>query len=153
MTEVMDERAPLKDLYTAFLDSFDNDGLVPERVLALCRLRVAYIHQVPLMAAGDENRLATEPSEDDAAGLTAAQLDGLKLGVFDEFDENERIALTLAEKVPHAHHEVSDDDVVAAAGAFDNGGAVALLTAIAFFDATCRLKAAWGLAVAAQESH
>ncbi len=150
VVEVLDERPSLKALHTAFLNSFENDGLIPERVLALCRLRIAFIHDVPLMPAGALERLATEPSEEDAHGLTEAQVESLAAGVFTDFDDSERVALAIAEKMPYAHHEVSDDEVAAARDAFDNGGAVSLLTALAFFDATCRMKVALGAAAAAQ---
>ncbi len=42
--------------------------------------------------------------------------------------------------MPYQQHAIDDAQVAAVQAALGAAGAVALLTAIAFFDATCRLK-------------
>lgn len=56
-------------------------------------------------------------------------------------NEAETAALVAAERIPYQHHQLSDEEVDALKAAFGDQGCVALLTALAFFDVTCRLEA------------
>ena len=58
--------------------------------------------------------------------------------------EAEEVALAIAEKMPFQHHELTDDDIAAAVSVFGDSGTVALLTAVAFMDATTRLQLTFG---------
>ena len=128
-------RPELLSRYKAFYSALWNDGLVPRRVLELCRLRIAAIHEC-----------AAEWAVRDAdVALGELEAAALKRGDFVPFTASEQAALTIAEQFPFQHHAVSDGDVAAAAEAFDDKGAVALMVALAFFDATCRWKLAFDL--------
>ena len=128
-------RPELLTRYKAFYSALWDDGLVPRRVLELCRLRIAAIHDC-----------AAEWAVRDAAiVLDEAEAAALKRGDFAAFTVSERAALAIAEQIPFQHHGVSDADVAAATEAFGDAGTVALMVALAFFDATCRWKLAFDL--------
>lgn len=141
MRHVLAARPNLLDGYRAFYQSFWLDEHVPHRVLALCRQRMAYIHDrachTPI--AGLESWL----SETDLEQLRAGQLDG--------FTVAERTALAVTETMPFSHHDVSDAQVDALTQQFGAAGCVSLLAAIAFFDVMSRLKIVWALPVASPE--
>ena len=128
-------RPELLSRYKAFYSALWNDGLVPRRVLELCRLRIAAIHECAAEWAVRDADVAL--SESEAAAL--------KCGDFAPFTASERAALAIAEQFPFQHHAVTDGDVAAATEAFGDKGAVALMVALAFFDATCRWKLAFDL--------
>ena len=128
-------RPELLSRYKAFYSALWDDGLVPRRVLDLCRLRIAAIHEC-----------AAEWAVRDAdAALGDPEAAALKRGDLAAFSTSERAALTIAEQFPLQHHGVSDADVAAAIEAFGDEGAVALMVALAFFDVTCRWKLAFDL--------
>lgn len=103
---------PMLEAYREFLGTLDHAAELPPHVLAGCCARVAGIHGLAPL--------------DDAAGA----------------DPAETAALALAERIPFQHHELTDAEMAAVADQFGAAGAVALLTAVAFFDATCRLQIA-----------
>ena len=121
--------------YKAFYSALWDDDLVPRRVLELCRLRIAAIHDCAAEWAVRDREVALGRSDELA----------LKRGDFGAFTASEQAALSIAEQFPFQHHAVSDGDVAAAAEAFDHQGAVALMVALAFFDVTCRWKLAFDL--------
>ena len=128
-------RPELLSRYKAFYSALWDDGLVPRRVLELCRLRIAAIHEC-----------AAEWTVRDAdVALSESEAAALKRGDFASFTASERAALAIAEQFPFQHHAVSDADVAAAAEVFSEAGTVALMVALAFFDATCRWKLAFDL--------
>ena len=133
-------RPELLTRYRTFFQSFWQDELVPRRVLALCRLRIAYIHDCASEAAVD----------DPEAVLSDAERDALRAGNFEQFDAAEQAALQLAEHLPFDVHGIADEWVRAADGHFGHSGCVALLTALAFFDVTCRMKRVLDLPVQPQ---
>lgn len=53
--------------------------------------------------------------------------------------DEEAVALAVADRMPHQHHQMEDDEVEAVRQYFGEAGCVALLTALAFFDVSCRL--------------
>ena len=128
-------RPELLTRYKAFYRALWDESLVPRRVLELCRLRIAAIHECAAEWAVRDADVAL--SESEAAAL--------KHGDFAPFTASEQTALAIAEQFPFQHHAVSDGDVAAAAEAFGDKGAVALMVALAFFDATCRWKLAFDL--------
>ncbi len=129
-------RPELLARYKAFYSALWDDDLVPRRVLALCRLRIAAIHGCA----------AEWAVRDAGAVLDSSEAAALKRGDFAAFAASEQAALAIAEQFPFRHHEVSDADVAAAAAAFGEAGTVALMVALAFFDATCRWRLAFDLA-------
>lgn len=137
---VLAHRPELLTRYRTFVQSFWRDNLLPRRVLELCRLRIAYIHDC-------QAELAVR---DDEVVLDDAQEAALRAGDFDVFEPAERAALTLAEHMPFAAHGIEDEWVSTADDHFGHPGCVALLTALAFFDVTCRMKLVFGLPA---ESH
>lgn len=116
--------------YRKFLASMENVDGVPERLLELCRLRMAQIHDCAAQLA---TSAAIAPlGEADRARLATADFDG--------FDAAERAALVLAEKLPLAHHEITDAEVEALKGALGERPAMAVIVALSFFDVQCRLN-------------
>ena len=129
-------RPELLTRYKAFYSALWDEGLVPRRVLELCRLRIAAIHDCA----------AEWAVRDAGVALDSPEAAALKRGDFAAFAASERAALAIAEQFPFQHHGVSDADVAAAAKTFGEAGTVALMVALAFFDATCRWKLAFDLA-------
>ena len=127
---VLQHRPELLRRFRAFYQTFWSEGLVPRRVLELCRLRIAAIHECA----------AEWGLRDAAVELDEAALAALGAGRFGEFSAAEQAALAVAELTPYAHHQITDAEVARLNDAFGARGAVALLTALAFFDVVCRLK-------------
>ena len=100
----------LREKYEGFLSAVNRCDGVPEAVLSACRIRVRQIH-----------------------GLEADSQPKA-------FSKAEEVALTIAEKMPFQHHELLDEEVQKVKELFGDDGCVALLTAVAFFDATSRLE-------------
>lgn len=126
-------RPELLERYRSFFGSFWEDGLVPRRILELCRLRIAAIHDCE----------AEWQARDGQVELTSAELANLRQGSMDAFAADDRVALELAEQIPFAHHQVTDEQVAAVKRSLGEPGCVSLLTAVAFFDVSCRLRLAF----------
>ncbi len=135
---VLAQRPELLSRFRTFMATLNNGDRVPRRMLELCRLRVAAIHECT-----QEWQLRTPGVQ-----LLPAELDDLQRGVFARFSADERAALAIAEQLPYAHHNVSDADVEAVRLVLAEAGTVALLTSIAFFDVSCRMKLTLGIASA-----
>lgn len=127
---VLGQRPELLQGYRAFYQTLWDDERVPHRLLELCRLRIAAIH-----GCGQEWAV-----RDAHVVLDAAALAALEQGQFSGFEPAEQAALAVAEQIPYAHHQISDEEVAALKAAVGEPATVALLTALAFFDVTCRLK-------------
>jgi len=132
---VLGQRPELLARYRDFYASLWSEGLVPRRILELCRLRIAAIHDCEA-----EWRL-----RDAAVALSDAEQQALRRGDFAGFDAVEQAALALAEQTPFAHHGITDEQVAAVTAALEPKGTVTLLTALSFFDVTCRWKLVFGL--------
>lgn len=132
---VLAHREELASRYRAFYLSLWQTGVVEDRVLELCRLRVARIH------GADAEWSLRHPG----VGLTDEEISALQRGDTGTFTDGERAALALAEEVPFNHHGVTDDLVAEAVEHLGQDATVALLTATAFFDVTCRLKLTLGI--------
>jgi len=130
MEGLLSHRPELLGKYRTFYQSFWADGLVPRKTLELCRRRIAHIH-------GCDAELAiTDPQ----ARLGDAEEAALVRGEVGLFTPAEQAALGIAEFMPHAVHLVTDALVADADRHLGHGGCVALLTAVAFFDVSCRIK-------------
>lgn len=121
-------RPELWTRFQTFYDSLWTSGQISRRVLEICRLRTAAIHDC---AAEWNDRTAD-------VFLSEAELSALKRGDFSAFDHCERAALELTEKFPFQHHDITDAEVQAVEARYGSAAAVALLTAAAFFDVRCR---------------
>jgi alkylhydroperoxidase family enzyme len=130
LEHVLGHRPELLTGYRAFYQALWQDGPVPRRILALCRLRIAAIH-------GCE---AEWQVRDPDAGIGDSELEALARGDFSAFVDTERAALAVAEQMPFAHHQIGDAEVAALERLLGAPAAVTLLTALAFFDVACRLK-------------
>ena len=116
-------RPALQTKYTAFLEAIESSDAVPERVFSLCRARIAQIHGQQVQ------------------GISAEEASMLRSKQFEALDLSEQTALAAAEKIPYQHHFLEDEEVEAIKLAFGDAGCVLLLTALAFFDVSCRLNA------------
>jgi alkylhydroperoxidase family enzyme len=111
----------LRGLVAEFAHTALDEQAVPARILVLCRARIAALHTMP-PADGDLPNPST-------GALTAA----------------ERACLALAEKLPWAWHDISDDEVAAARAALGSDAAlVHLIVSLALFDADCRVRLVLG---------
>ncbi len=132
--ELLELRPELKEKYLTFLETLRSDETIPNRLLELCRLRIAAIHDCKVEFFNI------------SVDLGGDELDDLKQGNFASFTEIEQAALQAAECIPYQHHQLSDEQVEKLKSEFGNQGVVTLLTALAFFDVTCRLKLSLGIA-------
>jgi hypothetical protein len=130
MEGLLGHRPELLSKFRTFYQSFWQDGLVPRRTLELCRRRIAHIH-------GCEAELAITDPE---ALLIDAEESALLSGDVSLFTPAEQVALGIAEFMPHGVHLIADAMVADADAQLGHGGCVALLTALAFFDVSCRIK-------------
>ena len=121
--EVLALRPALQTKYAAFLEAIESSDAVSERVFRLCRARIAQIH-------GQQ-----------VHGITAEEATTLQSQRLDSLELSEQTALIAAEKIPYQHHMLEDEEVEAIKLAFGDAGCVSLLTALAFFDVSCRLNA------------
>ncbi|MEM7018758.1 MAG: hypothetical protein AAF512_15635 [Pseudomonadota bacterium] len=135
LESLIGNHSAILERYRAFYLGLWRDELVPRRVLELCRLRIAFIH----------NAAAEVSLKDPEAHVSEDEIEALRLGHFGQFTNEEQYALQLAEQMPHAHHQITDEEVQHVSAAFGNNGCVGLLTALAFFDVTCRLKLVWDI--------
>ena len=127
---VLGQRPELLARYRDFYRTLWDDALVSRRVLELCRLRIASIH-------GCNQEWVIRDAE---VTLNDVELGALEQGDFSAFSPEQQAALAVAEQIPYAHHQITDAEVAELNRALGSPAAVALLTALAFFDVTCRLK-------------
>jgi alkylhydroperoxidase family enzyme len=132
---VLAHRPELLTRFRSFYSALWSTQAIPRRVLELCRLRIAAIHDCE----------AEWVVRDAAIALDENTLAALHAGRFDSFASDEQAALAVAEQMPYGQHQVSDADVARLQSAFGSAGTVTLLTALAFFDVTCRLKCVFGV--------
>jgi alkylhydroperoxidase family enzyme len=121
-------RPELWSRFQTFYDSLWTSGQISRRVLEICRLRIAAIHD----CAPEWNFRTAD------VFLSDTEIRGLESGDFSAFDHCERSALELTEKFPFRHHDITDVEVQAVEAGYGSAAAVALLTAVAFFDVRCR---------------
>lgn len=134
LTQHLQRRPHLQEKYSAFIETLWNSERVPLRLLELCRLRLAAIH-------GCQEQWQQRR---DGITLSADDLAQLQRGALASFSVLEQQALTLAELMPHAHHEITDQQIAALRPQLDDAGIVSLLTALAFFDVNARMSCALG---------
>lgn len=140
---ILKHRPELLEKYRSFYLSFWNDGLIPRRILELCRRRVAHIQ-------GCDAELGLRDTQNP---LTPAEEAALSRGDFEGFTAAEQAALALAELLPNGVHFVTDEHVQQASAELGHPACVALLTALSFMDVNCRLKIVLGADVTSGDLH
>ncbi len=128
-------RPQLLERYRAFRTAVHAADRLPPRLLELCRLRVAAVHDCATEFARRAPGVQLAPHE----------VDAVRVGDASPFDAQARAALALADALPYNHHQVADDEVARVRAVLGEAGTVALLTAIAFFDVECRLRRVLGV--------
>ncbi|MEM1230597.1 MAG: hypothetical protein AAGI15_08680 [Pseudomonadota bacterium] len=116
--------------YEVFLSSLKGVEGVPLRLLELGRVRIALIHDC-------------QPQLDVAhalAPLTPADRAALERIELSAFDAAEQATLAIAEKIPLAHHDITDAEVEALKAPLGERPAMAVIVALSFFDVQCRLS-------------
>ena len=126
----------LFDKYTDFCAGIWSEPEPGQRALSIGLTCIEAIHGI-----ADERREALDVE------LLPTELAQIRAFQFAGFTAEEQIVLALADLIPFRHHEISDEQVVAAQEAFGPRGAVVLLVALAFFDVNCRLKLTGGVDV------
>lgn len=135
------EQSALFDGYRKFLETLWREQ--DPRLLELCRMRIAAIHG----ATEVWSPVTVPPLQ---PPLTDAVLAALQVGLTDAnrslFTATERAALVVAELMPHGQHQISAAQTAALETVLGSPQAIALLTAMAFFDVSTRLSLSLGLA-------
>ncbi len=135
LDDLLAHRPELQVKYRAFYGSIREAGLVPPRLLEICRLRMAAIHDCE-----------AEWSQRDAeVELTEAELAALRRGELKGFAPAEQAALVVTERLPYQHHELTDAEVASLKFRLGDAGCVSLINALVLFDVNCRLKLAFDL--------
>jgi alkylhydroperoxidase family enzyme len=131
--------APLFDRFRDFAARIWSEGLVDPVVLELCRLRIATLHNCRA-----ELVLRYEPAI--AAGLDEAKIAALpQYSTSERFTEHERACVALAEQFAMDAHLITDDDFARAAADCSPAEMSALVTSIAFFDGSIRIRLMLGI--------
>jgi alkylhydroperoxidase family enzyme len=138
LEQVLSLRPRLLERYREMYGQLWDRTLVPPRLLELCRLRIAGVHDcaaeraIEHASAGlsPEERHAVDRWEDSAA-----------------FSACDRAVLAFAEKMPWRQHDVTDDDIRELRKHLSEPEVVALAIAAGLFDAHCRLRLTLGLDV------
>jgi hypothetical protein len=125
-SDLLKLRPALQKKYVAFLQAIEENDRVGPRIFSLCRARIEQIH----LGSSDY--------------LKAVEAEALNQGILDQFSEDEQAALRVAGRIPYQYHQLEDDEVAALKTAFGDAGCVSLLTALAFFDVSCRLNLTFG---------
>ena len=130
------QRRELLELYRRFYATPWDAALVDPALLDLCRRRIAAVHgcdaEAGMFYAGSNVTAGQE-----------ANLDSWETST--HFGPVERAALRVAERIPWNHHEISDHEVEAVREHLGEAGTVALVVALALFDARCRLRIAFNI--------
>lgn len=125
LLDLLDGRPELAAQYGQFQAAFADQGLVPERLLDICRLRIDALHQLTAIPA---------------TVLTVGDAERVRAGDFSMLATKEVAALTIAEQLMIDAHGVSSEQIAELAKTLGEPGAVTLLTAIAIFDANARMQ-------------
>ncbi len=132
----LSHRPELRDLYKRFYGAIWDEELLPRNLVELCRIRIAQIH-------GCAAELAVRDSASAVTAVQVAELDDW--GHATHFSPVERAVLTIAEKMPWSHHEITDAEYAEVREHLTEPQTVALTVALALFDANCRLRLVFDL--------
>ncbi|MFN0096004.1 MAG: carboxymuconolactone decarboxylase family protein [Dehalococcoidia bacterium] len=139
----LSHRPELRDLYKRFYGAIWDEGLLPRSIVELCRLRIAQLHDCAAELA----------VRDPEAGLSEEQLQQLDWWERSAaFSPAEKAALSLAEKMPWAHHQIEDAEYAELRNHLSEPQTVALTVALALMDANCRLRLVFDLEPSAATS-
>jgi alkylhydroperoxidase family enzyme len=129
-------RPELLELYRAFYATLWDGALVDPALLEVCRRRIAQVH-------GCDAEAGMFYAGSNVTAGQAANLDSWESST--HFGPVERAALRLAERIPWNHHETTDQEFEIVREYLGEAGAVALVVALALFDARCRLRIAFNI--------
>ena len=138
LEQVLSLRPQLLERYREMYGQLWDRALVAPRLLELCRLRIAGVHDCD----------AERAIEHTGAGLTPE--DRRAVDRWEEsaaFSALDRAVLAFAEKMPWRQHDVTDADVVELRKYLSEAEIVALAIAAGLFDAHCRLRLTLGVDV------
>lgn len=135
LASFLQHRPDLAEKYQGYLAGLEKREVLPLRLLALCRIRIAQIHG--RLIESDDRRVAVGIGDQEVVALAAGDSSG--------FSEQERAALEVAELISFAHHQISDAQVARLNEILGHEGCVTLLTALSFIDVNCRLELVYGL--------
>ncbi len=139
---VLDLCPDLLERYRGFYGAIWDEGILPARLLELCRLRIAEL-------TGCEAEGVIAHSE---SGLTILERSSLAQGdIPDSVTDLERSVLEVASKVPFEIHGVGDEEIAVLRQRLGDDGLVALMFALPLFDATCRLRLVFEVAPEARD--
>ncbi len=144
MEAVLALRPELLDLYKSFYGKLWDDGLLSPSILELCRLRIAMMHECASEMA--LRHTGSGVSDEKIAELASWESSTL-------FDPLEKACLRLAEKMPWQHHEIEDSEVAAVTASLGEPGTVALMVALALFDASARLRVMFEVPAQGEPAH
>ncbi len=131
LEQVLSLRPQLLKRYREMYGQLWDRALVAPRLLELCRLRIAGVHDCDAERAIEHTGASLSPEERRAV---------------DHWDESaafsalDRAVLAFAEKMPWRQHDVTDEDVVELRKHLSEAEVVALAIAAGLFDAHCRLR-------------
>ena len=131
LERVLGLRPDLLERYRAFYGALWDEGVLPARLLELCRLRIAGLDRCEA-----ESAIAHGDS-----GVTIEERASLaRREIPDSVTNLERRVLDVASKVPFEIHSVEDDEIAALRDPLGDDGLVALMVALPLFDVSCRLR-------------
>jgi alkylhydroperoxidase family enzyme len=136
------ERPELLQLYRSFYASLWDHAPIDPALLEICRLRIAALH-------GCDSELGLAYAGSNVTAGQVANLDSWETS--NQFGPVERAALRLAERMPWNHHDITDSEVADACQHLGEPATVALIVALALFDARCRLRLAFDIDAPASE--
>ena len=122
----------LAEDFDSLLAGIETEGHLTVRQLQLCQMRLSYLHQ---------NRPPIVSKHRDHTQLTESEIFALQTGDFEPcFSAQECELLALTDKMSQAVHAITDDEVASIQQQLGNAATVNLMTAIALYDARCRLS-------------
>jgi alkylhydroperoxidase family enzyme len=125
LLELLEGRPELASRFGHFQAAFADQGLVPERLLDICRLRIDALHRLPAVAA---------------TVLAADEAQRVRSGDFSLLSVTEVAALALAEQMTIDAHGVDAGQISELGRALGEPGVVTLLTAVALLDTNARMQ-------------
>ena len=135
LEDLLSLRPSLADRYFAFRNLVDDDHLVDEEVLGLCRLRIATM-------LGDRAGVELQAQ---SGGIPQQLVDSLpSWPTAPGFSKVARAALGVAEMFVIDSHGVTDGQVEELEAEIGAAGVVALTTALGLFDGECRMRLTLG---------
>ena len=136
LERVLAHRPNLHDSYRNFYEIFWQQELLPARILELCRLRIAQLHDCRAELA----RFRPEPKGLESGPALLKRLRNWHREP--DFDDTERACLEMAELFVQDPHAISDPLAEAVIAGLGEPGYVAFAEALAILDSSTRIQCA-----------